>query len=180
MQAVQCDERLVCIQHDLTRYLAASGIEFSDPLYFQLTQDNIRITLGDHTATAITLNAPMHLSELRAKLTRLSEQLKSDRRPLWGAWYIVPDKKQIAHPTHEPPIVLSQKEMQLLIMLLDKTPNSIHRDTLLRSIWGYGDTIDTNTLESHIYRLRQKLQPLDLGKHGIVTLSDGYAWVDPV
>jgi DNA-binding response OmpR family regulator len=55
-------------------------------------------------------------------------------------------------------IPLTEKETELLQCLLVADGETIPRDMLLKSVWGYSDEITTHTLETHIYRLRGKLR----------------------
>ena len=72
-------------------------------------------------------------------------------------------------------ISLTDKEVLLLEVLLKHYPNSVGKDTLLKDVWQYGEGIDTHTLQTHIYRLRQKTK--DYGGV-IVTTEDGYCLKD--
>ena len=60
-------------------------------------------------------------------------------------------------------ISLTEKENELLALLF--LEQKIDKDTILKKIWNYNSDIDTQTLESHIYRINKKLD-LDLIKIG--------------
>ena len=54
-------------------------------------------------------------------------------------------------------IILTEKEVQLIELFLNnKNPTS--KDRILSSIWNYSSEADTHTVETHIYRLRKKMQ----------------------
>lgn len=68
-------------------------------------------------------------------------------------------------------IKLTEKEAALLNFLFRKG-KAVDKETLLREIWGYGEGISTHTLETHIYRLRQKLE--ETGISFSAGSGDGY------
>lgn len=69
---------------------------------------------------------------------------------------------------------LTEKELAVLIFLSKNIGGSVPRQKLLDEVWGYAEGVETHTLETHIYRLRQKLQS-QLGlDHFLVTNDDGY------
>ncbi len=53
---------------------------------------------------------------------------------------------------------LTEKEVLLLKILIEAGGESVSRETLLDKVWGYADGVETHTLETHIYRLRQKIE----------------------
>lgn len=57
-----------------------------------------------------------------------------------------------------PPIALTDKEVEILLYLYRARGKIISRDILLAEIWGYNAGVSTHTLETHIYRLRQKIE----------------------
>jgi DNA-binding response OmpR family regulator len=72
---------------------------------------------------------------------------------------------------------LTRKERDLLAVLIGNPRKCISRETLLRTVWGYGEGAKTRTVDVHILRLRRKLGP----EHGnaIKTIvRAGYCW-DP-
>ena len=56
---------------------------------------------------------------------------------------------------------LTEKENNLLIYFFNKKNIKILKKELLTNIWGVSEEINTHTLETHIYRLKQKLFKLD-------------------
>jgi DNA-binding response OmpR family regulator len=72
---------------------------------------------------------------------------------------------------------LTDKETSILRHLYRAGDRSVSRETLLREIFGYSSDLNTHTLESHIYRLRRKIE-LDAATPAIlVTESTGYRLV---
>lgn len=75
--------------------------------------------------------------------------------------------------TKDQPIDLTEKEALLLKTLLE-ADGEVTRESLLKTVWGYAEDVDTHTLETHIHRLRTKLKALlDLGDV-ITTTAGGY------
>jgi len=71
-------------------------------------------------------------------------------------------------------IILTDKEIQLLELLLNvKKP--ISKDKILSSVWNYSSDADTHTVETHIYRLRKKINDKFLDENFIVNKKDGYS-----
>ena len=56
---------------------------------------------------------------------------------------------------------MTEKENSLLIYFFDRKNVEILKKDLLTNIWGVSDGINTHTLETHVYRLKQKLNKLD-------------------
>lgn len=72
---------------------------------------------------------------------------------------------------------LTEKETAILRFLYRAGQRVIGRDVLLQEVWGYNSNVTTHTLETHIYRLRQKIE-VDPGRSRLlVTESGGYKLV---
>ncbi|MBN8544243.1 MAG: winged helix-turn-helix domain-containing protein [Alphaproteobacteria bacterium] len=85
-------------------------------------------------------------------------------------WSFDANQRTLSHGT-TPPISLTEKEAALLQQLLQHAPSEVSRDSLLKSVWAYEKDVDTHTLETHVYRLRQKAGSSILD---IVTTEQGY------
>jgi len=72
------------------------------------------------------------------------------------------------------PVRLTEKEVSLLVMLAAAQPTAVSREVLLDEIWGYAEGVETHTLETHIYRLRQKIEDDPASPQFLKTRDDGY------
>ena len=70
-------------------------------------------------------------------------------------------------------IILTEKEIQLLELLVsNKKP--ISKDKILLKVWQYAPDADTHTVETHIYRLRKKINDIFSDVNFISNNKDGY------
>ena len=74
-------------------------------------------------------------------------------------------------------IRLTEKETAILKFLYRSGEKVVGRDVLLHEVWGYNSGVTTHTLETHIYRLRQKIEPDPSNAALLVTESGGYKLV---
>ncbi len=71
-------------------------------------------------------------------------------------------------------IRLTEKETNILKFLYRASDTVVARDVLLHEVWGYNAGVTTHTLETHIYRLRQKIEPDPSNARILLTESGGY------
>ncbi|SFS91683.1 DNA-binding response regulator, OmpR family, contains REC and winged-helix (wHTH) domain [Alloyangia pacifica] len=71
----------------------------------------------------------------------------------------------------------TEKETNILKFLYRSTEGVVPREILLHEVWGYNAGVTTHTLETHIYRLRQKIEPDPSNARILVTESGGYRLV---
>ncbi len=69
---------------------------------------------------------------------------------------------------------LTDKETSILRYLYRAGQKSVSREELLREVWGYNAAVTTHTLETHIYRLRQKIEPDPALATLLLTETGGY------
>ena len=72
---------------------------------------------------------------------------------------------------------LTEKETAILRYLYRADQKIVSRDVLLQEVWGYNSNVTTHTLETHIYRLRQKIEPDPGQVRLLVTDGGGYKLV---
>ena len=71
-------------------------------------------------------------------------------------------------------IRLTEKETNILKYLFRSNGKAVPRDELLSEVWGYNANVTTHTLETHIYRLRQKIEPDPANARLLLTETGGY------
>jgi DNA-binding response OmpR family regulator len=71
-------------------------------------------------------------------------------------------------------IRLTEKETSILKYLYRAGDKPVTREELLTEVWGYNAGVTTHTLETHVYRLRQKIEPEPGGAKLLITETGGY------
>ena len=74
-------------------------------------------------------------------------------------------------------IRLTEKEAAIIKYLYRADHGVVSREMLLQEVWGYNSGVTTHTLETHVYRLRQKIEPNPSRAEILVTESGGYKLV---
>ncbi len=88
-----------------------------------------------------------------------------------------PAAKVLIDPDAERKVRLTEKETTILKYLCRARDEVVGRDVLLNEIWGYNAGVATHTLETHIYRLRQKIEVDPSSAQLLVTEGGGYRLV---
>lgn len=89
--------------------------------------------------------------------------------------YIVrPIKKDILNQRNREITKLTEKEVAILKHLYKNRQRIVSKNELLQEVWGYAPDVTTHTIETHIYRLRQKVEHDDPDAQLIVTVDGGY------
>lgn len=89
-----------------------------------------------------------------------------------GPYTFRPSAKILLDPSQKK-IRLTEKETNILKFLY-RSGETVPRETLLHEVWGYNPAVTTHTLETHIYRLRQKIEANPGQARLLVTESGGY------
>ena len=163
---------------DICRRLRESG--FEKPILMLTGQDSESdIIQGLEAGANDYIAKPMRMGELLARMrTHLRQHKLSDdvRFDICGLDF-VPAQKTISSPEMNSKIILTEKETMVLKMLTRQAPHIVSKDDMLADIWGFQKGLATHTLETHIYRLRQKLTRLTADPI-IETALDGYRLAD--
>ena len=94
-----------------------------------------------------------------------------------GPYVFRPSAKLLTEEEEGQKVRLTEKETSILKYLYRAGSKVVSRDTLLSEVWGYNTGVTTHTLETHIYRLRQKIEQNPSEAQILVTEPGGYRLV---
>ena len=95
-----------------------------------------------------------------------------------GPFIFFPEKKVITL-NDQTTIELTEKEVGILKCLLSSDKEIVDKDKILKQVWNYNPGMTTHTLETHIYRLRQKLE-INPSVPRLIVSEDGGFKINPV
>jgi len=125
---------------------------------------------NDYVTKPFRLN--VLLARLRAHL-RQSEH-RDDAVFAIGPYTFQPGAKLMTDQTRRKKVRLTEKETAILRYLYHAGDRAIGRATLLDEVWGYNAGVTTHTLETHVYRLRQKIERDPANAEILITEPGGY------
>src|SRR5579863_310404 len=111
------------------------------------------------------------LAHIRAQLR--SHEQSEDAVFRIGPYEFRPAAKMLLDPRSRK-IRLTDKETNILKYLYRAGGKVVSREELLTEVWGYNAGVTTHTLETHVYRLRQKIEPESQSAKLLVTEAGGY------
>jgi DNA-binding response OmpR family regulator len=112
------------------------------------------------------------LARLRAQLRQFEQS--DDAVLAIGPYTFKPGMKMLVGDGGRRKIRLTEKETAILKYLYRAGAKPVGRDTLLGEVWGYNAAVTTHTLETHVYRLRQKIEHDPSQATILVTEPGGY------
>jgi DNA-binding response OmpR family regulator len=128
---------------------------------------------NDYIAKPFRLN--VLLARLRAQLRQ--HELSEDAIFTIGPYSFRPGAKLLVDEAARRKVRLTEKETAILKYLYRAGRRIIGRDVLLNEVWGYNSGVTTHTLETHVYRLRQKIERNPGKAELLVTEQGGYRLV---
>ena len=123
---------------------------------------------------------PFRLAELLARLRAQLRIFENSEDAVFtiGPYTFRPSAKLLQEPVKNRRIRLTEKEAAILKFLYRAGTKPVARQVLLNEVWGYNAAVTRHTLETHIYRLRQKIEPAPGNARLLVTEGGGYR-LDP-
>jgi DNA-binding response OmpR family regulator len=119
---------------------------------------------------------PFRLGELLARVRAQLRVFDNSEDAVFaiGPYVFRPSAKLLLEPARNRKIRLTEKESAILKFLYRAAGRPVGRQVLLNEVWGYNSAVTTHTLETHIYRLRQKIEPDPSRTRLLLTEGGGY------
>ena len=163
---------------DLCR--AMRRLDVRNPIIMLTALDSDADTiLGLDSGANDYITKPFRLSLFLARIRaqrRAFKLLDAAAFPI-GPYFFRPSAKMMINAETEKEIHLTEKETAILKYLCGQSDRAIEREMLLQEVWGYNAGVDTRTLETHICRLRKKIEIDPTEAHILVTEPAGYRLV---
>ena len=160
--------------YNLIKSLRLAG--FKKPIIMLINQNNNLDIADDQNRKADEyINKPFRYPVLLKSIeTQLHKFKKSENTKYSIGNYIFKPKSKILESNKKRSIRLTEKENNILKFLYKNLGNIVSRETLLHEVWGYNSKVTTHTLETHIYRLRQKIEDDPSEACLLITETGGY------
>jgi DNA-binding response OmpR family regulator len=141
-------------------------------------REAVRILLGLESGANDYITKPFRFAVLLARIRAQLRQHEASEDAVFaiGPYTFRPSSKLLLSPKGSK-VRLTEKETAILRFLYRAGQKPVSRETLLQEVWGYNSGVTTHTLETHIYRLRQKVEKDAAAPAILVTEAGGYKLV---
>jgi DNA-binding response OmpR family regulator len=134
----------------------------------------------DVAGASLTIRKPLRLTDLLAAIAAAAEpgDARADGPARWiGPYRFELAAKRLVERAAARTIRLTEKEAAMLDLLWQAAGSVVPRGALLARVWGYRAGTSTHTLETHVYRLRRKIERDPARAELLVTELGGYRLV---
>ena len=159
--------------HNLTRKLRTGG--FKNPIIMLIAQSDApnvdnKLTIEANEYIIKPFKYPALLKSIELQLQQFGKT--EDTLHKIGSYVFKPNSKILESKNKS--IRLTEKENDILKFLYQNLKTIVSREILLHEVWGYNSKVTTHTLETHIYRLRQKIEFDPANASFLITETGGY------
>ncbi len=163
---------------ELCRLMRRNGVRSPIIMLTGVDSDADQI-LGLDSGANDYITKPFRLAMLLARLRAQLRQFEQNENAVFtiGPYSFRPSAKLLLDEARNTKVRLTEKETAILKYLYRIGPKVVGRDVLLGEVWGYNAGVTTHTLETHVYRLRQKIERDPSNAEILVTEPGGYRLV---
>lgn len=160
---------------DVCKLMRRAGVKSPVIMLTGANSDSDTI-LGLESGANDYVTKPFRLNVLLARIRAHIRQHEQSEDAVFtiGPYTFQPSAKILLETATEKKIRLTEKETSILKFLFRAGDKPVSRETLLDEVWGYNAGVTTHTLETHVYRLRQKIEKDPSNATILVTEPGGY------
>lgn len=137
---------------------------------YQLMQSDNEFLLMRGDETLWRCDMPVRLHTLIQQIVAYL----SDAEPIMIGHYTLNQAQRILSYDNQGAVDLTEKETELLAYLHEHLERGVEKAALIERVWGYHPDAETRTVDTHLYRLRQKIELLPKKALQIVALQGRY------
>lgn len=159
----------IIIVDDDADLLAQMRLKFPSVPAILLTSSNV----ANSDNLNLVLHKPFSLWKLTDMIRAANNRLDNSEEGVlvFNQYKLQPNARKITDLVSENEIKLTEKEVNILKYLYKNAKRFVDKTDLQINVWGYSENVTTHTIETHIYRLRQKVEN---GRRMIVTDNGKY------
>jgi len=163
---------------DLCKLMRRNGVR-SPVIMLTGVDSDADAILGLDSGANDYVTKPFRLGVLLARLRAQLRQFEQSEDAVFtiGRYTFRPSAKMMIDDEKNRKVRLTEKETAILKYLYRVGSKTVGRDVLLGEVWGYNAGVTTHTLETHVYRLRQKIERDPSNAEILVTEPGGYRLV---
>ena len=141
---------------------------------YEVTEHNNALLLKHQGSILWQAALPIRMADLIQHSVSLMMQAHNHTDIDLGAWILQPLTQMLILRQDEANVCeLTEKETALLAFLYKCGAQGAAKDAMMREVWGYHPDVETRTMDTHLYRLRQKLENMSPQAPQII-VEDGY------
>ncbi|HAY48708.1 MULTISPECIES: response regulator transcription factor [Thalassospira] len=160
---------------DVCKLMRRAGVKSPIIMLTGANSDSDTI-LGLESGANDYVTKPFRLNVLLARIRAHIRQHEQSEDAVFviGPYSFQPSAKILIETATEKKVRLTEKETSILKFLFRAGDKPVTRETLLDEVWGYNAGVTTHTLETHVYRLRQKIEKDPSNAAILITEPGGY------
>lgn len=129
---------------------------------------------GPEGVPALKIPVPCRIGAVLKAVRAALAQARRGEGVAVGPYTLFPDEAVLVPGDGGAPVRLTDRERDTLAALARAPDRRLDRKALLESVWGYAQGVETHTVETHIYRLRQKIESDPANPSVLLTDGQGY------
>ena len=164
------NENINAILFDNENSKKISSLNITKPKIY--IQEKNKVNIEKNTEAIIKL--PLNILQFNQEIVNVCKKFEFNNNSLINIKNYILDKNERILKKNNIFLKITEKEIDF-IEILNSSTTPLSRDFILKNIWNYSTDTDTHTVETHIYRLRQKIKDKFKDSNFIKNSKKGYS-----